>query len=147
MYHHFVAYAPHPKAMEGEEGLYFYDDPSVPIECEMLVPNTTQVIAYCLSVLGYGTPSRPHPEVEISFCDNRAELEEKHPKSPKCPVIHLRKLMKEGQGTTYMAAAIHPEVLRKDDLAGLPHEAWLCEKIEDYWPEPPAEFWVHIRPL
>ena len=96
MYHHFFAYAPHPKAMDGEEGLYFYDDPSVPIECEMLVPNTTQVIAYALSVLGYGTPSRPHPEVEISFCDNREELGSKHSKNQKCPVIHLRKLMPEG---------------------------------------------------
>lgn len=147
MHHHFIARAPHPMALEGEDAIYFYDDPSIPIEGEMLVPNTTQVIAYALSVLGYGSPSRPHSEVEISFCDSREELEEKQPKSAKCPVIHLRKLMKEGQGTTYMAAAIHPDVLRQDALAGRPHEAWLCGHLLDYWVTPPSEFWAHIRPL
>jgi hypothetical protein len=89
MYQHFVARSPHLSAHEGEESLYFYDDPSIPIEGEMLVPNTTQAIAYCSSVLGYGSPSRPHPEVELSFCDNRAGLEEKHPKNDKHPVILL----------------------------------------------------------
>jgi hypothetical protein len=47
----------------------------------MLVPNTNQMIAYPLSVLGYGKPSRSQTQIEISFCNNRAELKGKHPKS------------------------------------------------------------------
>ena len=140
----------HPEAGSLYSSCYCYNEPSLGIVAEPLVPITTAAIQYLLggrhpmSVTDNDSDWCPPQQIQLTFS------EEQSPDWDSGVVVELNFLDGDADGSTYAITPLSPQTsvvraLAAEQLYG--HlECWLCIHLTDYFNKPPARFFCQITP-